>query len=59
MAQTIENDDPSDAIMGLAPFFHSLGFMLMFLNLLRGKKMVVFSRFKTKIFLDSILKYKV
>lgn len=58
MAQVIENDDPSDAIMGLAPFFHSLGFMLMFLNILRGKKMVVFSKFKTKTFLDAIIKYK-
>ncbi|XP_044258006.1 4-coumarate--CoA ligase 1-like [Tribolium madens] len=59
MAQIIENEDPSDAIMGLAPFFHSMGFMLMFLNLLRGKKMVVLSRFKTKIFLDAIIKYKI
>ncbi|XP_008190478.2 uncharacterized protein LOC662698 [Tribolium castaneum] len=59
MAQIIENDDPSDAMMGLAPFFHSMGFMLMFLNLLRGKKMVVLSRFKTKIFLDAIIKYKI
>ncbi|CAH1373792.1 hypothetical protein MTP99_015171 [Tenebrio molitor] len=59
MAQVIENDDPSDAIMGLAPFFHSLGFMLMFLNILRGKKMVVFSKFKTKTFLDAIIKYKI
>lgn len=59
MAQIIENDDPSDAMMGLAPFFHSMGFMLMFLNILRGKKMVVLSRFKTKIFLDAIVKYKI
>lgn len=54
-----ENDDPSDAMMGLIPFFHSFGFMLMFLNILRGKKMVVLNKFKPKIFLDAIVKHKV
>ncbi|XP_023030474.2 luciferin 4-monooxygenase [Leptinotarsa decemlineata] len=53
------NDDPNDGMMGLIPFFHSFGFMLMFLNLLRGKTMVVLSRFKPKIFLEAIVKYKV
>lgn len=59
MGEIVDNDDPSDAMMGLIPFFHSFGFMLMFLNLLRGKKMVVLGKFKPKIFLDAIVKYKV
>lgn len=59
MAQVIETEDTSDAILGLAPFFHSMGFMLMFLNLLRGKKMVVMSRFRPKAFLDAVVKYQV
>lgn len=53
-----ENDDPSDAMMGLVPFFHSFGFMLMFLNILRGKKMIVLSKFKSKVFLETIVKHK-
>ncbi|XP_050296214.1 uncharacterized protein LOC126736057 [Anthonomus grandis grandis] len=53
------NDDPSDAMMGLTPFFHSFGFMLMFLNIIRGKKMVVIRRFQLKMFLDSIVKYNI
>ncbi|XP_072382627.1 luciferin 4-monooxygenase [Diabrotica undecimpunctata] len=59
MGDMVENDDPSDAMMGFIPFFHSFGFMLMFLNILRGKRMVVLGRFKPKIFLESIVKYKV
>ncbi|KAL1510017.1 hypothetical protein ABEB36_004675 [Hypothenemus hampei] len=53
------SDDPSDAIMGLTPFFHSFGFMLMFVNIVRGKKMVVIRKFQTKLFLDAIVRYKV
>ncbi|XP_030755680.1 luciferin 4-monooxygenase [Sitophilus oryzae] len=59
MAHLVENDDPSDAIIGLTPFFHSFGFMLMFLNIIRGKKMAVIGKFKLKVFLDTIVKYKV
>lgn len=59
MKQMVENDDPSDAMMGLIPFFHSFGFMLMFLNILRGKTMVVLSKFKPVVFLEAIVKYKV
>lgn len=59
MKDMVENDDPSDAMMGLIPFFHSFGFMLMFLNIMRGKTMVVLSKFKPKPFLDAIVKYKV
>ncbi|CAH2001725.1 unnamed protein product [Acanthoscelides obtectus] len=57
--EIIESDDPIDALMGLVPFFHSFGFMLMFLNILRGKILVVLSKFKPKIFLESIVKYKI
>lgn len=59
MKEMIENDDPSDAMMGLIPFFHSFGFMLMFLNIMRGKTMVVLSKFIPKIFLEAVVKYKV
>lgn len=59
MKEMVENDDPSDAMMGLIPFFHSFGFMLMFLNIMRGKTMVVLSKFKPVIFLEAIVKYKV
>lgn len=59
MKDMVENDDPADAMMGLIPFFHSFGFMLMFLNILRGKTMVVLSKFKPVIFLETIVKYKV
>ncbi|CAG9818024.1 unnamed protein product [Phaedon cochleariae] len=59
MGDIVDNDDPSDAMMGLIPFFHSFGFMLMFLNLLRGKTMVVLGKFKPKIFLDAVVNYKV
>lgn len=46
-------------MMGLTPFFHSFGFMLMFLNIIRGKRMVVIRKFHLKIFLESIVKYQV
>nr|CAI5816914.1 unnamed protein product [Callosobruchus analis] len=57
--EIVMSEDPNDALMGLVPFFHSFGFMLMFLNILRGKMMVVLGRFKPKIFLESIVKYKI
>lgn len=53
------SEDPSDAMIGLTPFFHSFGFMLMFLNILRGKKMVVIRKFNVKLLLDSVVKYKI
>ncbi|XP_060526778.1 uncharacterized protein LOC132702259 [Cylas formicarius] len=53
----IAESEGDDAMMGLTPFFHSFGFMLMFLNILRGKKMVVLSKFHVKFFLDAIIKY--
>lgn len=46
-------------IVGIIPFFHSFGFMTMYLNILRGSPMVVFNKFNPKIFLDAIVKYKV
>ncbi|CAH0559648.1 unnamed protein product [Brassicogethes aeneus] len=59
VTEIIDSDDPSDAMMGLVPFFHSFGFMLMFLNVIRGKLMVVISKFKPKVFLDAVINYKV
>lgn len=59
MKDMVESEDPLDAMMGLVPFFHSFGFMLMFLNVLRGKTMIVLSKFHTKVFLEAIVKYKV
>ncbi|KAG5882798.1 hypothetical protein JTB14_035628 [Gonioctena quinquepunctata] len=59
LSHMAENDDPADPMMGLIPFFHSFGFMLMFLNLLRGKMMVVLGKFRPKLFLEAIQKFKV
>ncbi|XP_044760951.1 bacitracin synthase 3-like [Coccinella septempunctata] len=53
------NEDETDSMIGIAPFFHSFGFLTMFLHLLRGKTMVVFKKFSLKLFLDSILKYRI
>lgn len=46
-------------VVGIIPFFHSFGFMTMYLNILRGSTMVVFSKFKPKIFMDAIVKHKI
>ncbi|ENN71727.1 hypothetical protein YQE_11649, partial [Dendroctonus ponderosae] len=59
LADLALNDDPSDAMLGLTPFFHSMGFMLMFLNLVRGKKMVIIRKFQLKSFLDTVVKYRI
>ncbi|KAK9871403.1 hypothetical protein WA026_011656 [Henosepilachna vigintioctopunctata] len=58
----MDDDDPdslSNSFVGIIPFFHSFGFMTMFLNVLRGKTMVVFNKFKPKIFLDAVVKYEI
>lgn len=59
LAHIVESEDPNDAMIGLVPFFHSFGFMLMFLNIVRGKTMIVIRKFSAKLFLDSIVKYRV
>lgn len=50
--------DTSCAI-SVIPFFHSFGFMTMFLNLLRGRKFVFLKKFNARVFLDAVVHYKV
>jgi len=45
--------------LGLTPFFHSMGFMSMFMNSLAGNLVVVMNSFKAKHFFETIQKYKV
>ncbi|KAL3280307.1 hypothetical protein HHI36_017796 [Cryptolaemus montrouzieri] len=52
------DSDSSDTITGITPFFHSFGFLAMYLHILRGKRLIVFKKFKPKIFLEAIAKYK-
>ncbi|KAL3280308.1 hypothetical protein HHI36_017797 [Cryptolaemus montrouzieri] len=54
-----EGDQEEECGIGIIPFFHSFGFMTMFLNILQGKPYVVLKKFIPKLFLDVIVKYKV
>ncbi|XP_045474910.1 4-coumarate--CoA ligase 1-like [Harmonia axyridis] len=54
-----KNEDRTDSMVGVTPFYHSFGFLTMFTHLLRGKTLVVFRKYKLKIFLDAIVKYKI
>ncbi|KAF7268251.1 hypothetical protein GWI33_018613 [Rhynchophorus ferrugineus] len=54
-----ENEDSNDAMIGLNPFFHSFGFMLMIMNLVRGKTMLVIRKYSLKLLLDTLVKYKI
>lgn len=55
----MQPESDQEVIMGLAPFFHSMGFMVMMLNLLGGKKFIIQGRFHPRKFLENIAKYKV
>lgn len=55
----LENDDPEDALIGIVPFFHSFGFMLLFMNILRGKTMICMDKFSPLQFLDVLVRYKI
>lgn len=44
---------------GLTPFFHSMGFMTMYMNCLGGNLIIVIKKFKAKLFLEAIEKFKV
>ncbi|KAJ8947061.1 hypothetical protein NQ318_019955 [Aromia moschata] len=57
--ELVEDVDPNDSVLGLVPFFHSFGFMLLFLNMLMGKKVVVITRFRPKPFLEAMKKHRV
>lgn len=45
--------------VALIPFFHSFGYMQMMLNLLAGRKTVVFRKFIPKLFLDVLVKHQI
>ncbi|XP_018320082.1 4-coumarate--CoA ligase 1 [Agrilus planipennis] len=55
------NDDINneETTIGVIPFFHSMGFMFMFLSLLKGTKFIVLKKFNPKLYLECIQKYKV
>lgn len=44
---------------GLTPFFHSMGFMSMYMNMLATNLVIVISKFKTKLFFEAISKYQI
>lgn len=55
----LESDYHFSCAVTVIPFFHSFGFMSMFLNLIRGRKYVFLKKFNARVFLDAIVKYKV
>lgn len=57
--EILQQESDQDVVMGLAPFFHSMGFMVMMLNLLGGKKFIIQGKFHPRRFLENIVKYKV
>lgn len=54
-----ESNSSGTVTFGLTPFFHSMGFMSMYMNFIAGNLVVVMRKFKTKLFLEGIAKYKV
>ncbi|VEN46207.1 unnamed protein product [Callosobruchus maculatus] len=59
MKDMMMNDDPSDALLVVIPLFHGFGFMLMYMNLIRGKSVVLLDKLKPRVFLEAIVKYRV
>nr|CAI5858418.1 unnamed protein product [Callosobruchus analis] len=53
------NRDPKDALLVVIPLFHGFGFMLMYMNLIRGKSVVLLDKFQPRVFLEAIVKYRV
>ncbi|GLV31341.1 uncharacterized protein CBL_11072 [Carabus blaptoides fortunei] len=52
-------DEGGEVVVGLVPFFHSMGFMILFLALIGGRKLVAMRRFTVKHLLQSIQDYKI
>lgn len=59
LSHMLENSYEQSCAISVVPFFHSFGFMTMYLNLIRGRKYLVVRRFSPRTFLDAIVKYKV
>ncbi|KAI4457775.1 long-chain-fatty-acid--coa ligase [Holotrichia oblita] len=53
------DDSRKRVTLGLTPFFHSMGFMSMFVNMLAGNTIIVMRKFNSKTFLSILEKYKV
>lgn len=49
----------SGNILGIAPFFHSYGFMTNLGAIIRACKILVMSRFEERLFLETIQNYKI
>lgn len=53
-------NDPSEEIMlGLVPFFHSMGLMTMLLSLFGGRKLIVMRRFSVERLLKTIERFRI
>ncbi|VEN46206.1 unnamed protein product [Callosobruchus maculatus] len=59
MKDLMMNNDPSDALLVVIPIFHAFGFILMYINLIRGKSIVLLDKFQPRVFLEAIVKYRV
>ncbi|CAH1972296.1 unnamed protein product [Acanthoscelides obtectus] len=51
--------DPYDAMLVVMPLFHGFGFTLMYMNLIRGKSLILLDKFKPRTFLEALVKYRV
>nr|CAI5858416.1 unnamed protein product [Callosobruchus analis] len=59
MREMMTNDDPTDALLVVIPLFHTFGFIFMYMNLIRGKSVVLLDKFQPRVFLETIVKYRV
>ncbi|KAG8228602.1 hypothetical protein J437_LFUL009307 [Ladona fulva] len=51
--------NPDDVTLGILPFFHAFGLLVLLYSLFLGMTMVVMPRFEAVLYLESIQKYKV
>lgn len=57
--QLLIEDGLDDHFIGVIPFFHSFGFMVMLTHLIRGSATIVMNKFVPRIFLGLVEKYQV
>ena len=57
---TPESDDPTRTVIGMAPFYHAYGLIVMCVIIVAaGRRLIVLPKFIPKVFLGAIEKYKV
>lgn len=59
IALDVNDEDTTDVSVGIVPFFHSMGLMVMTLSLLGGRTMIIIKKFNLRQFLQIIQDYKV